>query len=355
MRHAPRIESMELCGHILFEDLIRSILSLNSLHSLDLWSNKLSRLSGAIRPNSSILNVVSETSPEDVWTTTWDFLCSCSAIRFVWIDHVNDPFGTTALELSPHHNPFMTLERVVLRDFTPLEVVQIAEAIIQFTSQGHSLRITHFKLHTRLSLFWEDTLILLTALRGSPMEYFVLDGVGYIEPGLFDRIAEAFPQLRSLVVVYRESIRQTKSTDALWPHASWEYAPHLQGFRKLEHFAWNFRHTTVLLPAVPLLFLEDGFPEWWEKEYGGLQGNEDEEWGSVARVLASYCPSLKTVACDSERSIPWHCEISRKANGELQISPRLCNTIDSNGRRYRNPGPIFGVSTWQCRPQVVQT
>jgi hypothetical protein len=124
------------------------------------------------------------------------------------------------------------------------------------------LLLTHFKLHIQWGISDADVLSLLHALHHAPLEVLVLEGLAEAEFVIFKCIASQYPDLLALTLVRRQNPNQHLNKLVVWPHASWEYASCLRGFKKLRHFCWNF-----FWDATPRLLLafEEGFPSESEK------------------------------------------------------------------------------------------
>ncbi|EPT01409.1 hypothetical protein FOMPIDRAFT_1100545, partial [Fomitopsis schrenkii] len=81
---------------------------------------------------------------------------------------------------------------------------------------------------------------LLSALRGTPLEVLVLPGPTYVGEDLFAGLAEAFPALSPLTLVFRQNIRHVLYKLSRWPGTTYQYASYLAAFSNPDVFAWSY-------------------------------------------------------------------------------------------------------------------
>ncbi|KAJ3486438.1 hypothetical protein NLI96_g4248 [Meripilus lineatus] len=210
-------------------------------------------------------------------------------------------------------NPFSLLERLILERFDP----QDFNSLVEWIQETENLQLTHVWVKGGgFGLFPFQITHILIALSPAPLQVLILDGLHEAEPDIFDEIAQVFPNLQALTLFYRTRIRQRESRPAVWPYPSWEYAPHFRGFHRLESFGWNFYVEMLEMPFHQTLrCFEDGFPEDWSE----AEDDDDDflaDWGSIARVFAVYCPTLKYVLFDRATE----CQISRAADGGIEVT-----------------------------------
>ena len=200
------------------------------------------------------------------------------------------------------------------------------------------LLLTHFKLHMQWGISDSDLLSLLHALSRAPLEVLVLEGLAEAEFVIFKCIASQYPDLKALTLVRRQNPNQHLNKLVVWPHASWEYASCLRGFKNLRHFCWNF--LTEYWDATPRLLLafEEGFPSESEKTAMATtmlseQNNNnncdtsddlpyflDSHW--MALPFAAYCPTLHTFSL-MDHSVDMVCLITRGAKtGRTTLTPK---------------------------------
>ena len=200
------------------------------------------------------------------------------------------------------------------------------------------LLLTHFKLHMQWGIPDSDILSLLLSLRHAPLEVLVLEGLAEAEFVIFKCIASQYPDLTALTLVRRQNPSQHQNKLVVWPHASWEYASCLRGFRGLRHFCWNF--LTEYWDATPRLLLafEEGFSSGSEKTTSMVttmlseQNNNssdvsddlpyflDSHW--MALPFAAYCPTLHTFSL-MDHSVDMVCLITRGSKtGRITLTPK---------------------------------
>lgn len=202
------------------------------------------------------------------------------------------------------------------------------------------LLLTHFKLHMQWGIPDSDILSLLFALERAPLEVLVLEGLAEAEFVIFTCIASQYPDLTALTLVRRQNPSQHQNKLVVWPHASWEYASCLRGFKGLRHFCWNF--LTEYWDATPRLLLafEEGFSSESEKTRTTMatsmfnkQKNSnycdpsddlpyflDSHW--MALPFAAYCPTLHTFSL-MDHSVDMVCLITRGSKtGRTTLTPK---------------------------------
>ena len=197
---------------------------------------------------------------------------------------------------------FPTLERLYLQVADPDEIPIYAH-LFHVVATTTPLRLTNFKLCTGRGVLDFNILGLLRSLQSAPLRVLILEGLAEAEFDLFDRIPELFPMLAGLTLVRRASNRQVDNRLVTWPHASWEYAPHLARLTHLQHFSWNVDVLVDPPTTKPLLLFEEGFlddstPDDIWLEYGRAAFFGEDYW--TALPFAAHCPSLQTFSIVSE-------------------------------------------------------
>ncbi|KAF8810344.1 hypothetical protein BYT27DRAFT_7336805 [Phlegmacium glaucopus] len=208
-------------------------------------------------------------------------------------------------------------------------------ATINGSKTTSPLLLTHFKLHMQWGIPDSDILSLLLALRRAPLEVLVLEGLAEAEFVVIECIASQYPDLSALTLVRRQNPNQHQNKLVVWPHASWEYASCLRGFKGLRHFCWNF--LTVYWDATPRLLLtfEEGFSSGSEKttmvttmfsEEKNCDPSDDlpyfldSHW--MALPFAAYCPTLHTFSL-MDHSVDMECLITRSSRtGRITLTPK---------------------------------
>ncbi|KAI0072762.1 hypothetical protein K474DRAFT_1711319 [Panus rudis PR-1116 ss-1] len=238
------------------------------------------------------------------FSNIWSLVFLCTNLRYLaYADtsfniHIQPDLIMPEAHLQAKFNLFAKLEAVIFDRLFPLDVEALSSWITVARPSG--LRLKRFRLFVHGGLVRESILVLLTALSGAPMVSFILDGIRWADPALLDHISDAFPNLESLVLVYRDSDRQFNRKATAWPYPSWTYAQRLASFPCLRHFGWNLKieqsYTTLMLP-----FLEEADPgpaaqscfESPEEDATADEIEFEEGFRSIAKLLGSYCPLLQ--------------------------------------------------------------
>lgn len=315
---ARSIETLTMVGLTMDQQFVTAALTQLHLHTISMHGCSLHDVS--ILPDcGTVLNVLYLFRPGEN-PNSWTLLPSFTRVRFMELRNLSDmDVCLPPPDIRNRINLFTTLERVHFHNLTFDDLPVLNEWIGQAASpNGPGLRLTHFKLGMAYGLTEEDVLGLISALEGAPMQYFVLEGTMYADPELFDRIANAFPDLLSLTVIYRDSDRQSKTKPAQWPYATWEYAPHFAAFHRLGHFGWNLSVDTHPSPSIMLLF-ENNFPEnWWEMV--SPDSEEFDDWSCIARLFHSHCPTIDSFVLQSSALPLLQYKLHRTADGRVETT-----------------------------------
>ncbi|KAF8909661.1 hypothetical protein CPB84DRAFT_1743696 [Gymnopilus junonius] len=263
-KSAPRLSTLVLCNLEMNLDLARKISEISTLHTLELHLCHVSRMarkkliSDASVACHQIANLhIYMDSTFSETHTQWYGLLLCPRIRTLSVVQ----FGVGAFP-TPDATFWSrcrldNLERLALEN---IDLGDLAELTKFFASSNMAgAQMTRFKLHMDWGIPDSEVLGLLLAIHNSVLEVVVVEGLAEGQFTFFELIAEQFPQLIALTVVRRQNSNQHLNKLAIWPHASWEYAPYFQGFKSLRHFCWNFR--TEYWDATPttLLAFESNF------------------------------------------------------------------------------------------------
>lgn len=288
----PNLKKLVLSCIVIGGAMGRSVVALQKLEQLHIIFSKVAGSPTPHRPASNVLNLrILIADPLDL--SAWTFMSSLSNVR--WLSLSASSNGWRLLppqEIVQNWNPFVTVERASIDGIQPVEWLDL---VTLFTSASlttsHRLPLTHLKISLTYGISDDIVDGLLTALEGSALQCLVLDGTTYGDPELIGDIARKLPNLTSLTLAYRDSCRQSKCSDAIWPSPTWEYAQRLSRFSRLAHFGWNLDVSPSVSPAIMPLF-EDGYPNnWWD--YTMDEWFEPSE--QVARLLAVHCPPLVEV------------------------------------------------------------
>lgn len=294
LSNARNIETLTIFHFPMKEDSINAILTLPRLHTIHLGSTLALNTLPDLRCNS-VLNANFSPTGQD-YDSTWCILPCFPSLRCLTIVNHHTSAALPPVEVYDKANTFATLERLMIYNIHHYEIDDFAQWIRQaIPPSGPGLRLTHLKLELRRGLDEEETRIIISALHGAPMQHLVLDGLAYAEPELFDLISDAFSHLRVLTLYYRESNRQIEGKEALWPHASWEYAPRFANFTQLRHFRWNWRLDEWTPSPSAMLLFETDFPERWQEVAECALECFTDEWESISRLFGVHCPTLESL------------------------------------------------------------
>lgn len=316
LSRARNIETVLLSNLNVNKPTQHAISNLLKLRTIRMADCEIELTRGDSVPLSPLWNLNVSASKISLGPSTWHLLSHCTDLRTLYInyDAISDSDPDDPLAALERYNPFKTLERVFLQRFCTFGLDMFMEAIVESKAK-YPLRLTHFKLDIAIGIDREVVVELLDTLRGSPMQTFILDGTAYAEPELFDLIAQTFPDLRCLTVVYRDSSRQTNSKPARWPHTTWDYACHFRHFEKLTHFSWNVDLPYVFFTPAIMLDFEDDFENdhWLESRFD----HEATDIHDMGKIFANFCPSLVHLALTSRFL---GCRISRKEDGTVDLA-----------------------------------
>jgi hypothetical protein len=135
------------------------------------------------------------------------------------------------------------LERVSLDSFVPRAISLLCAWMSEALDGAINpeLKLTHFKVCTRLGVPDSILVDLLNTLRFSPnLQVLVLEGLALrdIGPEIIDLITVSCPNMLGLTLVRRHNEWQHETKLAAWPHTSGEYASHFIAFSRLRFFTW---------------------------------------------------------------------------------------------------------------------
>ncbi|THH00378.1 hypothetical protein EW026_g2153 [Hermanssonia centrifuga] len=298
IRKSSNIGTLHLSGVVITKPLAEVIVSLPKLHTIRQSDCIVEQEQANLFICESLLNMTFiSLAPVDL-ASSWNLLPSFPHLRYLVVYRGTEGSRTIPpLDLTDGINPFGTVERLHLINLSRFEIENMTTWMSRARlPTGPGLRLTHFKIEMDFGLDRNMIFDLLDALRGVPMQYFVLDGILYAEPELLDRIAEAFPDLISLTLGYRDSIRQTLTKPTDWPHATWEYARRLATFQHLRYFGWNLRISHFYPTPSVMVNFEDGFDErWFDNPEWDMQEDWVEDWECIARLFITCCPTLQSI------------------------------------------------------------
>ncbi|RDB26291.1 hypothetical protein Hypma_006444 [Hypsizygus marmoreus] len=335
----PHITSLFFKRITITLEIIQAISNLHHLHTLELSNCLLSTAvyqlldsEDPISMATSVHNLHSEMSVGR--TDQWYMPILCPHLRTLCVRSLKgrDLFIPHPM-LYSKFTFFNTLQRLFLSE---IHHEDFQDLVTWFTSIASTITsLSHFKLHAISGIADSQIISLLGALRMSPLQVLVLEGLAEAEFPLFDYIAQHFPHVLGLTLVRRASNRQKRDKAVRWPHRPWEYARWTARLTNLQHFGWNAvddRDCPSLVSSALLQF-EDGFLDedkdvdaLWDAEC--LDYSAPDVWTPV--IFAIHCPTIKTFASMTSSSFSQR-RIIRAADGSISVE------VDRNGFECWNP------------------
>ena len=330
---SAHLTTLSLFRNCLDSDMLGAICSLQSLNVLearfcDLPVETREPLLASSLTNSHLtnLNIKMEPSFDDGSWDVWYILVLFSNLRTLDIHGLGENPLPMALETLWTRWTFMdTLERFCIGPLGSPHVVELASWIRGKLVGGlaRPLRLTHFKLTVHYSLWDVRTAQIIRALRTAPLQVLVLEGIhrDSAYPRLIEAIASQFPDLIGLTLVMRDSDRQTQNKPATWPRSSWEYAPSLARFNRLEHFGWNFLINEDDVSTRTLLLFENGFiadDDWERAREEATAMIYDRDDHCAVFPFAAACSTLNSFGLLKGNNFNLY-QITREVNGTVNI------------------------------------
>lgn len=329
---STHLTTLNLFRNCLDSDMLRAICSLQSLNVLDakfcdLPVETREPLLASPLTNSNLRNlkIMMETSFDDGSWDVWYILVLFSNLRTLHVRGLGeDPLPMASESLWTRWTFMNTLERLCIEPLFSHHVVELASWIRGKRVGGlpRPLHLTHFKLSVHF--LWDVwTAQIIRALRTAPLQVLVLEGIhrDSAYPRLIEVIAIQFPDLIGLTLVMRDSDRQTHNKPATWPCSSWEYAPSLARFNRLEHFGWNFLVNEDDASTRTLLLFENGFiaDDDWERareEDTAMAYDRDDHCAVLP--FATACSTLNSFGLFKGNSFSLY-QITREVNRTVNI------------------------------------
>ncbi|CAL1717008.1 unnamed protein product [Somion occarium] len=325
-------------------EVANTITSLPNLRTLDL-SGCQPLFGDVLTPSQSATNLVIFMQDN---LDSWRILFGMKNIRVLHVHTCMDSqTSSLPFALSDAANPFKTVERLIYVNLSHVDVFRLCSWIREANPGQHS-RLTHVKLTYPGDRRFDAVELaeILNALRGAPMEYFILDGVGFAEASLLEWIAAAFPNLYSLTLFYIRNVRDF--CDIYWPSTDREYARAMSGFTRLKYFKWNqcFEYwPDAYISAIPFLFSDDR---------GTDESDEDDDESDVymgaasqntVKLFATYCRTLEYVAFMQRNWARAEYHISRSAADFITLTAEDADQR-SYDRRISWHNPEHGDDSW---------
>lgn len=262
----PNLRELDLIGVGITEDLKRTFLALPNLFRLELLMCRFTEVSNGdvtVVPSSLLnLSVMIDHDESDQTPSVWTIMPWLTNLR--WLSLASTRGATSllpSLESPEHPNLFTKLETVFIKDMEPWECPDLIVMLNHAANRTEGgLPLTRLKLTFTYGISDFVLVNLLSSLESSSLQYFILDGLNEAMPDIIEDIARTFPNLQSLTLAYRDSYRQCKCAQVVWPFATWEYAQEFARFNCLTHFGWNLE-TDVTYSPIVMQWFEDGYPE----------------------------------------------------------------------------------------------
>ncbi|KAJ3505370.1 hypothetical protein NLJ89_g7455 [Agrocybe chaxingu] len=364
LKSSANVSTLVLCNIELGPELIRRISDTPSLHTLDLHLSRVPRVvrqklligTSFVCPRIANLRIYMDSSFQETHSQ-WYALLICPNIRTLSVVQYGvGPFPSEDASFWERCR-LDNLERVLLDNVDPSDLIGFTRWLI--TSPPSLL--THFKLHMDWAIPDVEVLAVLSALRPTPLEILVLEGLAQAEFDVFQAIGQWFPELIALTLVRRHNRNQHQNKLALWPHSSWEYAKYLEGFKRLRHFCWNY--LTEYWDATPRALIA------FESNFGGITADGsgvathsefhpdpdsilhaaesdtsttathlldaelsdeapyflDSHW--MALPFIAHCPTLESFSL-MDRAVDMLCSISRSSQpSQVVLTPKYCSHL----------------------------
>lgn len=350
------LAKMSLHSLQLTVEIIRSISQLRALHALDLLDCVISReleviLASRKKTETESLALGLSDLRIEVCNPT-EGTCQI-LLLFPYLHNLSLLSSDSGSIVPPHARLwprfafFHTLERFSL-NVIDCEDIPLLGGWMRSATGGDGLkRLTHFRLATTAGINDGSICNLLATMQAPMLEALFLRGLSEAHFTLFNQIGELFKDsLIALMLVRRASNRQTRNSTTTWPGPSWEYAPFLSRFTKLQHFGWNNQFDRDMPTPTALVKFENNFGDVDAIDCGNNDDDEEDDFGLdawSALPFASHCPSLRTFA-STENSCDV-CQISRAPNGVVAVK-----TLDMMGVNGVFPKDPFEVAKWNLSP-----
>ncbi|PVF91906.1 hypothetical protein CPB86DRAFT_830330 [Serendipita vermifera] len=192
-----------------------------------------------------------------------------------------------------------------------MEVPQLVEWMRAAITTNEPLKLTHFRIQTRIPIYRHAFRGLLEVLSHAPqLHTCVFEGLATAMALsiMFDIITQYLPTLVGLTIAtYDDRAGVSGRSYAVWPSPVWEYAAKFSRFSSLQYFSWNNRFLEEYT-SIWMVFFEDGYPDDFEEGEDkwnllgyAVKNGFDDDFQSIASVFAAYCPTLQAVTLARDR------------------------------------------------------
>ncbi|KAI0789865.1 hypothetical protein C8Q75DRAFT_806526 [Abortiporus biennis] len=320
LRGATAVTHVKMSRLFLSESLVSALQSLPKLLSIEIISCRLPPLKDL--PQVDSVQNVYLCITDRTQLRQWRLIPAFINLRNLVVHGSNFTALMPPARFRIAHNPFNTLERLVVSNCQRDDIFVMSSWILAISSSNHP-HLTHLEIVAGpLGITVTDIQLLLRALSGSPMQVLILYGIRYAQLDLLEAIAATFPDLIGLTLSYRHGIpRVSGEPDTLWPRPLWEYAERLALFHSLKFFQWNQTVNFVEYSTGSLPYFESNFSVDSSGDTTSLEDDQFMDWDVDVKTMAAYCPTLKYVAYLSRgpgTSVEY--DISRTPEGHILIS-----------------------------------
>ena len=294
--HARYLEELKVGSMFLDTQFAGTILSLPTLHTLVLADCDWSIDDPSALPTStSLLNLsVANLLPMSARTALGSLLPRMPSLRYLASSGPLSASRVVVTEppdvMEASSSILRSVERISISMFRLDEVDVLVDWLLSTSAIHPPVVLTHFKLNSLNGVFEMHCRDIIGALRDAPLRYLHLEGIRYAAPELIDLIANTFPDLLELTLIYRDSNRQLFQGPSYWPLPAQEYAPRFAGFKRLASFSFNYRLSHIQYSPVIMRSFEEGFSQSEVVNFV-----YEEEWKSMFHMFAAYVPSLETL------------------------------------------------------------
>ena len=229
----------------------------------------------------------------------------------------------------------LDLRRVRAESLTILADAITAAGIAPLTLLSISPIASHIKRDVALALC--DSFLHAPHLR-----VLRIAGLQYARPEFLAALAHSAPDLTKLVLEFCSSVSSKELPLSPWPRPSFEYAPHLAAFPRLQHLGLNMPLIGLRLATECLFHLEHAEePTKGDCVFSDDSDDEDDWVGenaamATARLFAVHGRGLKTIIFDDVES-PYENSgwaVDRDIGSAPLLRNRLTHRERAQGREF---------------------
>ncbi|KAL1683004.1 hypothetical protein EV122DRAFT_202152 [Schizophyllum commune] len=272
----------------------------------------------------------------------WNIACFCPSTLFLCVIGHEDHGAPVLPRIIDHdgHNIMTHIRRLDLRRVHAESLTILADAI---TVAGPA-PLTHLSISPIASHIKQDVaLALCESFRQAPhLRILRLAGLQYARPEFLALLGECAPDLTMLVLEFCPSVSSKVLRPSPWPRPSFEYAPHLAAFSRLEHLGLNMPLNGLRLATECLFHLEHAEePTKGDCVFSDDSDDEDDWVGenaamATARLFAVHGRGLKTIFFDDVES-PYENSgwaVDRDTGSAPLLRNRLTHRERAQGREF---------------------